>query len=159
VSKREDVSAGTSLGHGAEPDKTRPPVLAGGAFQRPVQRYFNLMLLLAVPVLPLLSRAMFRGARYNLAEHAIFNVYVYAQQNLFFVLLLPLFLIRGDAALLTPAYALVMTAYYVWAAHGFFGYGPWATVLRGGVVMVLFTVVFLAGTLATVLIVAGGGGG
>jgi len=116
--------------------------------------YFNLILILGLPVLPLLTRLLFRRADFNLTEHLIFNTYVYAQQNLIFVALIPAYLVAGLTAL-TILYSVGITVYYVWACRGFFRLGAFSTVVRAAMVMVLFSVAFIVGMTAALLLVVG----
>lgn len=122
-----------------------------------VQRYFNLILILGLPALPLLTRLLFRRSPYNLTEHLVFNTYVYAHQNLLMVPVLPAIFLFRNAAVFGVLYVAVTTAYYIWACRGFFGFGVLSTVVRGILTMVLFTVVFMVGVaVATTMIAAGG---
>jgi len=119
-----------------------------------LQRYFNLILILGLPVLPLLTRLLFRRADFNLTEHLIFNTYVYAQQNLIFVALIPAYLLAGPTAI-AILYFVGITVYYVWACRGFFRLGAFSTVVRATLVMVLFSVAFMVGMAVAILLVVG----
>lgn len=82
-------------------------------------RYFNLFMVLSVPFLALFSRAIFRRSHHNLAEHLVFNVYVFAQQNVIFLLMVPVGLLSGGT-LLNTIYMITAFVYYCWACATFF---------------------------------------
>jgi hypothetical protein len=121
-----------------------------------LQRYFNLVLILGLPVLPLLTRALFRRSPYNFTEHLVFNTYVYAHQNLLMVALLPAFFLFRNAVVFGALYMIAITTYYIWACRGFFGYGILSTALRASLAMILFTVLFIAGVAAAMVVIAAG---
>jgi len=83
-------------------------------------RYFNIILILGVPFLAVFSRLLFFRSAYNFAEHLVFNVFIYAHQNLFFLLAVPLFLLGMDVMMLTSLYLLLIVTYYIWACYDFF---------------------------------------
>jgi hypothetical protein len=51
---------------------------------------------------------------------------------------------------------IVITTYYIWACRGFFGYGILSTTLRASLAMVLFTVLFIAGVAAAMVVTGAG---
>jgi hypothetical protein len=119
-------------------------------------RYFNVMLIAAVPFHALFSRRMFRGAGLNGAEHLVFNTYVYAHQNLLGVLCLPAFFLTGrQTTVFVTLYTVVVLIYYILACRGFFRTTLPQAIWRGTVTTVLayvtyyvaLTVVILAITL------------
>jgi hypothetical protein len=110
-------------------------------------KYMNLILALSVPFLTLASRLVFRRSGYNLAENLVFNTFVYAQQCLFFVLIAGgvHFGGLGGQSVWLPVYLVASTAYYAWAAHGFFAQRPLPAVLRSvGAVLLGYFFYFLA---------------
>jgi hypothetical protein len=123
---------------------------------RNVQRYFNLILVLGLPALPLLTRILFRGSPYNFTEHLVFNTYVYAHQNLLIIPVLPAVFLFQNPAVFGGLYMLVTTTYYIWACRGFFAFGVLSTAVRATLTMVLFTVVFMAGVAVAMFIIAAG---
>lgn len=109
-------------------------------------KYMNLILALSVPFLTLASRLVFRRSGYNLAENLVFNTFVYAQQCLFFVLVAGSvhFGGLGGQSVWLPVYLVASTAYYAWAAYGFFGQRPVPAVLRAvGAVLLGYLLYFL----------------
>lgn len=73
------------------------------------------MLLLTVPLLAVASRWLYRARGLNLAEHCVFNAYVFAQQNLFslpFLLLIQWW--SSGLGLIMSAYYILCLAYYAW---------------------------------------------
>ncbi len=116
------------------------------------QRYFNLMLLLGLPILPFLSRLLFRSVDVTLTEHLIFNTYVYAQQSLFFIVLLPTFLLWGIGTI-NLLYFVSVAGYYTWACRGFFRLGLFSTLVRATVVMALFMATFSGGMAVAAILV------
>lgn len=88
-----------------------------------VDDYFVLLFALALPLLALSSRILFARAGRGFAEHLVFNLFVLAQQNLYFALWsqavrpLP----RQPEYWTSLAFFLAHFAYYAWAAGSFFG--------------------------------------
>jgi hypothetical protein len=122
-----------------------------------VQRYFNLILILGLPTLPLLTRLFFRGSPYNFTEHLVFNSYVYAHQNLLMVAVLPAFFLFRNTMVFGALYMAVTTTYYIWACRGFFGFEILSTIVRGTLTMVLFTAVFVVGVAVAMMVIGTGG--
>ena len=130
-----------------------------------VTRYMNLFLVLVVPFAAAASRLVFRRSGYNLAENLVFNTYVYAQQCLFFVVIAGTvhFGGLGGQGVWMPVYLVVSTAYYAWAAAGFFGQRPLPATLRALAATVLayigyFAAVMLVGIAWAVATIASAGG-
>lgn len=128
-------------------------------------KYMNLILALSVPFLALSSRLVFRRSGYNLAENLVFNTFVYAQQCLFFVLIAGgvHFGGLGGQSVWLPAYLVASTAYYAWAASGFFGQRPLPAVVRSvGAVLLgyvfYFLVFFVVGVVWAVTAILSAGG-
>lgn len=114
--------------------------------------YYNVLLMSAIPFLIIGSRLLFRGAGHNLAEHSIFNIFVYAQQSFMFLLLLPAFALYPTSNLLTWGYIAVMAAYYVWACVDFFETGLAPATLKGLVISAFaYVSVFLLWSLAAAI--------
>jgi hypothetical protein len=124
------------------------------------RRYFNLLVILGVPLLAVFSRLVFRGAPYNFTEHLIFNVYVYAHLNLAFVISLPIWsLLSGNLWLYAQLYLLLIVVYYVWVCRQFFEVGLASSAWRGTLVMALGYAVFIlivGGAVGVWLLVRGG---
>jgi hypothetical protein len=95
-----------------------------------ITAHMNLFMAATVPFSALGSWWIFRRAGLNYAEHLVFNLYVYAQQFILFVV----FAILGWAVGLKPAalacYTALAFAYYVWAARAAFGLGWRSALLR-----------------------------
>jgi hypothetical protein len=99
-------------------------------------RYFNIMLILGVPFLAVFSRLFFFRSAYNFAEHLIFNVFVYAHQNLFFLLAVPLIFVGMGLMFHTSLYMVLIVLYYIWACYDFFQVSLLTAIVRG--VMITF---------------------
>ena len=120
-----------------------------------VNRHFTLVMAATLPFMTAASRLLFRRAGYNVAEHAVFNVYVFAQQCLLSA--------AGTAvawALNVPwlafyaAYLAVSLAYYAWAAADFFHVRALPAALRTVGVWVLgYSAFILLGMLAGIVFV------
>lgn len=123
-----------------------------------LHRYFNLVLILGLPLLPVLTWVFFRPNAFTFTEHLVFNTYVFAQQNLLWIPVLPFFVVLEAPLLGALLYLIATTAYYLWASRQFFGFGILSTMLRGMVVTVLFSVLFLVGLSVALNLVLGGGG-
>jgi hypothetical protein len=126
-----------------------------------LDRYMNVLMVLAVPFMAAASRLFFRRAGLNYAEHLIFNLYVYAQQSLLFLPFVPLWGLRMPVLKALPllAYCVAMLVYYAWAATSFFGERPVPGVLRALATQALGAVVYVAAMALGVaaFVVAGGG--
>lgn len=108
---------------------------AGGAQQaRAVElmgRYLNLVMALGLPFIAAASRLLFRRAGYNLAEHLIFNTFVYAQQCLIFVVMTGAGWLAGaNLNAMTTVSMAAGQVYYAWAAAGFFRVRPFTAAWR-----------------------------
>jgi len=94
-------------------------------------RYFNIILILGVPVMAMFSRLFFFRSEFNFAEHVIFNVFIYAHQNLFFLFAVPPFFLGMNVTRLTTLYLFLIVCYYIWACYGFFKVRLITAVVRG----------------------------
>jgi hypothetical protein len=122
---------------------------------------FHVVLVLVVPFLALYSRAIFRASGLTLAEHGIFNVYVFAHQNLISLATLPLyFLLSGHLGTYLLLYIVLITLYYVWACQQFFGVGIAVAMVRASLVTALASASYVAAAgllmLGYVLVQSGG---
>jgi hypothetical protein len=108
----------------AFPDPDAPGAATSYLVMEVLAPFYNLALLFGVPFMALFSRMLFRRAGYNLAEHMVFNGFVYGQQTALFVLLVPVMLLwPGATAWVMVLYLLMMMAYYAWACVSFFQVG------------------------------------
>lgn len=128
------------------PDPDAPESQAVMPFFDIVTRWYNLVLLLGVPFLAVFSRLLFRRAGFNLAEHLVFNGYVYAHQSALFLLSVPVILLwPGTLAWVMAAYIFAIGAYYIWACVDFFQVGWMRGIVLANLVMVLaYAVYYLA---------------
>lgn len=117
-----DVAGSMRYGPGLHPDAASVVEFAS--------KYFTVLMAASIPGSAVASWLMFRRARFNFAEHLIFNIYVGAQQSLILVVLLGLTLVPGLAGYSQPAGFALASAFYLWAAHGFFGGRLIPTVVR-----------------------------
>ena len=133
---------------------------AGGTSQEAVDtmgRYLNLIMAAGIPFIALASRLLFRRSGHNLAEHLIFNTFVYGQQCLLFVA----FALAGWAAGADPnvmmlASTAVGQIYYAWAAAGFFRVRAFTAAWRSLVANFLgYTAFFLLVVLGVVAVAFG----
>lgn len=95
-----------------------------------ISAHMNLFMAATVPFSALGSLWVFRRAGLNYAEHLVFNLYVYAQQSVCFVVLGVAGWAVGLKGAAMIAYSLASLAYYVWAARSTFGLGWGAATLR-----------------------------
>jgi hypothetical protein len=157
---------GTDFTSGMNAAGESPVVVDARKVNELAAKYMNLILALSVPFLTLASRMVFRRSGYNLAENLVFNTFVYAQQCLFFVLIAGgvHFGGLGGQSVWLPVYLVASTAYYAWAAFGFFaGQRPVPTVLRAvGAVLLgylfYFLVFFVVGMVWAVNAILSAGG-
>jgi hypothetical protein len=136
------VATGLQYGPGLHPDAASVVDFAS--------KYFTVIMAASIPGSALASRLMFRRARYNYAEHLIFNTYVGAQQSLLLVVLLALTLVPGLAGYSQPVSFALASAFYLWAAVGFFGGPPISTVARA----LVATMLNFVGTLLLIMVAA-----
>jgi hypothetical protein len=109
-----------------------------------VNRYFNIILILGVPFMAAFSRLFFWRAGYNIAEHLIFNVFIYAHQNLLLLASIPVYLLLADVGWYLVFYTLLVLLYYVWACRQFFRVGVFSAALRGTLITLCSYLVFWA---------------
>jgi len=93
-------------------------------------KWMNLIMAAGLPFSAASTWFFFRRAGYNLAEHLIFNTYVYAHVCLLFVAFSIPVLGGGGIMTVMGAYTAASLAYSAWAGVGFFGGSPVRTVLR-----------------------------
>jgi hypothetical protein len=109
-----------------------------------LREYMNVLMIAAVPFSALCTWLLFRRAGLNLAEHLVFNVYVYGHQCLIFSTAY-LSLLAGVGALATNALGTALsTVYFVWAAVSFFGYSRFSAFLRALAAVVLTLIAYSA---------------
>jgi|GEM_PF-750688 len=156
---------GNDFTSGLNESAKAPALVDARAVNELAAKYMNLILALSVPFLTLASRLVFRRSGYNLAENLVFNTFVYAQQCLFFVLIAGgvHFGGLGGQSVWLPVYLVASTAYYAWAASGFFGQRPVPAVLRSvGAVLLgylfYFVVFFVVGMVWAVAAIVSAGG-
>ena len=111
--------------------------------------WFLVLLLGAIPIVAVIGRVVFRRAGFNLAEHAVFATYVYAQQALLVGALSALGAVLRLQTWSGLAALVVAAGYYVYAALGFFRIG-----LPGDVFRALFAVVLAMAAYAVLLVFA-----
>lgn len=108
-----------------------------------VGKWMNLIMAAGLPFSAAATWLFFRRAGYNLAEHLIFNTYVYAHVCLLFVAMcLPAFAGVGLSAIMS-AYMVASLAYSAWAGVGFFGGSPVRTALRATIANVVGYVAYI----------------
>jgi hypothetical protein len=133
------------------PDPDSPESQAVMPFFDVMARWYNLVLLLGVPFLAAFSRLLFRGADFNLAEHLVFNGYVYGHQSAIFLAFVPIFLLAPGALLwVMGGYLLAIGAYYIWACVDFFRVGWLKGMFLANGVMVLAYLTYYAAIIAVV---------
>lgn len=119
-------------------------------------RYFNLIIILDVPVLALLSWLFFRKKGFSYAEHLVFHSFLGGFRTFFFMLILT------PLAVLLPAYyyssltayILIWTIYFTWACLQLFGIPALSSILKS-VLIVLINQILVASVLGGVIYVKG----
>lgn len=85
-----------------------------------ITAHMNLFMAATVPFSAAGSWLIFRKAGMNFAEHVVFNLYVYGQQFIAFVVLAVLGWAAGLRAEALAAYTVLSMGYWVWAAASVF---------------------------------------
>lgn len=116
-------------------------------------RWMNLIMAAGLPFSAAATWLFFRRAGYNLAEHLIFNTYVYAQVCLLFVAFTIPALAGAGVTAIMAAYMVASIAYSAWAGVGFFGGSPVRTALRAVVANMLGYVAYLVFMFLTAVVV------
>ena len=93
-----------------------------------IAAHMNLFMAVTIPFSAGASRWIFRKAGMNYAEHLVFNLYVYGQQSVVFVVMAGLGWAVGMKGAAMLLYTLLSFVYYVWASAGTFRVG-WAEAL------------------------------
>ncbi|HEU4456964.1 MAG TPA: DUF3667 domain-containing protein [Longimicrobium sp.] len=107
-------------------------------------KWMNLIMAAGLPFSSVATWLFFRRAGYNLAEHLVFNTFLYAHVCLLFVALaIPAFAGVGMTAIM-GAYTVASLAYAAWAGVGFFGGSPVRTALRATIANVVGYVAYIA---------------
>ena len=105
--------------------------------QQFVTQNYNIFVLLALPLLALTTRRLFRTARLNLAEHFVFGFYVLGHLSLVRAVIAPFF---GFGDTVRVVYMVLQLGYFSWAAKVFFRVSWWAAGWRSLVAIVTISI-------------------
>lgn len=117
-------------------------------------RYFNLIMLLSVPVSSFFSLLLFRKKGFNYAENLAMQAYIGGFRTVFFVLIFTPLVVWCREYYYTSLliYMLGWLAYSAWAHIQFFGGPKWLTVLKAVLILLLNQVVVSIGIMAAIII-------
>ncbi|MEM9022220.1 MAG: DUF3667 domain-containing protein [Bacteroidota bacterium] len=109
-----------------------------------IQKYYNVLLLMLIPVMALFTRLFYRKPQYGYAEHLVLNAYVLTQVNLvaFVFMVLQILLPQSWAGWLSMI-SLLVYGYMIWTFTRFFEGRTWWLLLKG-----VFTLLLMAISLA-----------
>lgn len=100
-------------------------------FNHFINKYFNLMLFVAVPFMAFFSWLFYRKSGYNYAENVIMNVFLAAQRTLIFILVTPfLFLYKNHWYITIGLYYIAWVVYIGWGYVQFFNQKPMKVILK-----------------------------
>lgn len=138
----EGFAEGYQAGRGPGEAGSMPPELekANQRFQQIYQNYFNVFLLLGVPLLGLASFWVVRKG-FFFAEHLVVNTYATCWLNIFYICLIPLF--RMDYLLVSTIYMLVAAPYLIFVYYQVFQLRLWESIWRGIIVNVLYLTLYM----------------
>jgi len=102
-----------------------------------LQRHFNLVLLVQLPLLGAACALLFRDARLTLPEHMVLVAYALGMRAVALTVIMPIALLNSNAAPTfwqTAAFWAAWYVYFGWAASQFYPGSRWFSWLRGMVV-------------------------
>jgi Protein of unknown function (DUF3667) len=106
-----------------------------------LQRHFNLLLLLQLPVLGLICAALFRSARLSLPEHLVLVAYALSFRTIVLIASVPFVMTAHTDATPTPtevtAFWIAWYLYFAWAASQFYAGRAGVNAIKGLVVATL----------------------
>jgi Protein of unknown function (DUF3667) len=146
-----ELAAGFNEGARASGGQARMNALDASGVASFLGQYMNVILAVSVPFMALATRACFRRARLNYAEHLVFNLYVAAQQCLLFVaMLLVAHPFGARLGAVMQFYTAASIVYFGWAAAGFFRVRPLAAAVRTAAATVLGYALYVVAVSAAV---------
>jgi hypothetical protein len=116
-----------------------------------LQRHFNLLLLVQLPLLGGACAVLFRGAKLSLPEHMVLAAYALSVRAVFLALIGPLgYLISAGAPQLGEVYVFwaVWYVYFGWAASQFYARPRFDSWIRGAVAAAIAHVAIVAALVA-----------
>lgn len=116
-------------------------------------RYFNLIILLSVPVSAFFSRLLYRKKGFNFAENLALHAYIGGFRVVFFILIFTPLVIwhREYYYICLFIYILGWLVYSAWAQVQFFGGPAWLTVLKAILILLLNQWVVSIGIMAAII--------
>lgn len=93
-----------------------------------VQKYFNLVYLLSLPLVTLASYWVLRKKyEFNLAEFLVINTYIFSIQSILYLFNIPLFALKSQS-IFTYLPSILMIGYFVFAYKQIFRLGTWKAI-------------------------------
>jgi len=99
-----------------------------------LQRHFNLVLLVQLPLLGVVCALLFRDARLTLPEHMVLVAYALGMRAVVLTVVMPIAVLKSGAAPTLWQTSMFWAAWYVyfgWAASQFYAASRWGSWLRG----------------------------
>lgn len=133
---------GYQMGNALDGSGSAPPELENitQRFQQIYQNYFNVFLLLGVPLLGLVSFWVVRKG-FFFAEHLVINAYATSWMNILYICLIPLF--RMDYLAVSTIYMLVAMPYIIFVYYQVFELKLWESIWKGIVVNILYLILYI----------------
>ncbi|ACB75735.1 DUF3667 domain-containing protein [Opitutus terrae] len=135
-----------------EANQQHAEIAAGIA--RAMDRFGNALLLLTVPWFALGTRWCFRAKRLNYAEHLAMNAYVFGEQNLFSLAVLPFHHFGQTAAGIADAvYFTVIVGYFAVVLRGVVAKAWWSAITGAVLITAVVYAIFYAALAAVVWVI------
>lgn len=99
-------------------------------------KFFNIYLMLSVPLAALGTLIVYRLQQFNFAEHLVINAYVYSNTTVLYVLMTPLFFLFSYQAV-SIWYMIAALPYYCFCCYQVFQPKGWKAVLRSVLAFIL----------------------
>ncbi len=99
-------------------------------------KFFNIYLMLSVPLAALGTLIVYRLRQFNFAEHLVINCYIYSNTTVLYVLLTPLFFIFSYQAV-SIWYMVAALPYYCFCCYQVFQPKGWKAILKSVLAFVL----------------------
>jgi hypothetical protein len=116
-------------------------------------KFFNIYLMLGVPLAALGTLIMYRRREYNFAEHLVINAYIYSNTTVLYLLFTPLFFLFSYQTI-SLWYMIAALPYYCFCCYQVFAPKGWSAIFRSFLTYVLQGIFVVILTLIISLVIA-----